>query len=380
MNACLVRKPVIALSDFDHESKPARNELLEALSRDGFCFVESGGSSEVVHALLSELSAFFGSAGAQEKLRLEAYRTGLLRGYFPPLEPDGRQLERRKERLVFGTRDNIFPAAHPLLKHTYNELYAKHIKRIADIVYMSLRAYLEETDSQCAKNFEQFCLDPFSGELEPSVLSYAMHYPPLKNPEEFLNPDQTVTISEPHVDMTTFTILPRGTTGSTKMFDESGKAIPIYDTSVPLNAILVFVGKTLERLLEGIPFRNKNGSFPFKAFRHTVRNSPEEVSKDRDVVGYFFNGNSNRRYLSVLDGEPFGSMFVDRRPSYMKELEPLSGAELTVRDRQYLTEKLFFSDTSPNSASPPITLKRFRSVDEVHDVCSIAKCAVVLPS
>jgi hypothetical protein len=289
-----------------------------------------------------------------------------LRGYFPPLEPDSRQLERRKERLVFGTQDNIFPAAHPLLKHTYHELYTNHIKRIADIVYTSLYAYLEETIARYAKNFEQFFLDPVSGELEPSVLSYAMHYPSLKNPEEFLNPDQTVTISDPHVDMTTFTILPRGTAGSTKMFDESGEIIPIYDSAVPPHAILVFVGKTLERLLEGVPFRNKNGSFPFKAFRHTVRNTPEEVLKDRDVVGYFFNGNPSRRYLAVVNGEPFGSMFVDRRPLSMKELEPLAGAELTVRDRQYLTEKLFFSDTSPNSASPPITLRRFRSVNEVH--------------
>ena len=46
----------------------------------------------------------------------------------------------------------------------------------------------------------------------------------------------------------------------------------------------------------------------------------------------------------------------------MKRLEPLAGSELTVKDRQYLTERLFFSD-SPNAASPPVTLKQFRSVN-----------------
>lgn len=147
------------------------------------------------------------------------------------------------------------------------------------------------------------------------------------------------------------------------MFDECGRIVPIYDSSTPPDAILVFVGKTLERLLEGIPFRNENGSFAFKALRHTVRNTPEEVSRDRDVIGFFFNGNLSRRYIAVANGEPFGTMFIDRRPLAMKELEPLSGAELTVRDRQYLTEQLFFSDTSPNAASPPITLKQFRKVN-----------------
>jgi hypothetical protein len=285
---------------------------------------------------------------------------GSLRGYFPPIEPDSRKLERRKERYVFGGRNNLFPAGYPLLECAYNELYTSHIRRIADVVYMSLHAYLHETDSHLAKNFQQFFLDPCSGEFEPAVLSYAMHYPPLGNPEEFLNSDRTVTISDPHVDMTTFTILPKGTSGATKMFDKSGKVIPIYDSSIPCDAILVFVGKTLERLLEGISFKNKNGSFSFRAFRHTVRNTAEEVLKDRDVVGYFFNGNLNRRYITATNAEPFGSMFIDRRPLAMKQDEPLSGAELTVKDRQYLTEQLFFSDSSPNSASPPVTLKQFR--------------------
>jgi len=351
----LTRAPVIALNDPD--------ELLQALSRDGFCFIESVDSSLVLHPLLSELSRFFRSASDQEKNELKAYRRGLLRGYFPPLEPDSRALERRKERFVFGDKDNLFPRNYPLLEHAYNELYARHIKRIADVIYASVHAYLEQTDPQWAKNFKQFFLDPTSGDFEPGVLSYAMHYPPLTNPEEFLNPDHTVTISDPHVDMTTFTILPRGTSGATKMFDKSGKIVPIYDLSIPGDAILVFLGKTLEKLLEGIPFRNRNGAFPFKAFRHTVRNTPEEVLKDRDVVGYFFNGNPGRQYLTVARAEPFGSMFVDRRPVALRQLEPLSAAQITVKDRQYLTEKLFFSDTSPNSTSPPITLEQFRRVN-----------------
>jgi hypothetical protein len=163
--------------------------------------------------------------------------------------------------------------------------------------------------------------------------------------------------------MTTFTILPRGTGGATKMFDRCGETIPIYDSSIPPDAILVFVGKTLEMLLEGIPYEGDNGLFPFRAFRHTVTNTPEEVLRDRDVVGYFFNGNVNSRYIAVASGEPFGSIFVDRRPSALKQLEPLSGTELTVKDRQYLTEKLFFSDTSPNAAAPPVTLEQFRRIN-----------------
>ncbi len=357
----LARKPIVALSDFRCATRRlAQNELLEALGREGFCFVVSDDSSQALHVLLSELSRFFGSATDQEKSGLEVFRSGFCRGYFSPLEPDSRKLERRKERYVFSDRSNLFPGNYPLLEHAYNKLYSRHIKRIADIVNTSLHAYLEETNSQWAKNFRRFFLDPHSGELEPSVLSYAMHYPPLENLEEFLNPDQTITISEPHVDMTTFTILPKGTSGATKMFDKAGEVIPIYDSSVPPDAILVFVGKTLEKLLEGIPFRNRNGSFPFMAFRHTVMNTPEEVMKGRDVVGYFFNGNLSRPYVTVANAEPFGSMFIDRRPLAMKQHEPLSGEELTVKDRQYLTEQLFFSDTSPNSASPPITLKQFR--------------------
>src|SRR6185295_18084435 len=266
-----MRKSVIALSDFSNKKKQvARNELLEALSRDGFCFVDSKESSQALHALLSELSRFFGTAGTQEKQQLKAYLNGCLRGYFPPLEPSSRKLELRKERYVFGNGNNLFPGNYPLLKHAYDKLYTKHIGCIAEIVYTSMYVYLEKTDSRLARNFQQFFINPYSGELEPSVLSYAMHYSPVKNPEEFLNPDQTVTVSDPHVDMTTFTILPRGTGGATKMFDKSGKIIPIYDSSIPPDAILVFAGKTLERLLDGIPFENKNGSFPFKAFRHTV--------------------------------------------------------------------------------------------------------------
>ena len=360
-NRSFVPKPVVALSDFGYATKRrAQSELLEALGRDGFCFVESDDSSQDLHVLLSELSRFFGSATDQEKSGLEMFRSGLCRGYFPPLEQNSRKLERRKERYVFSDRGNLFPGNYPLLEHAYDKLYSRHIKRIADIVNTSLHAYLEETNSQWAKSFRQFFLDPYSGKLEPSVLSYAMHYPPLENFDEFLNPDQTITISEPHVDITTFTILPRGTSGATKMFDKAGEVIPIYDSSVPPDAILVFVGKTLEKLLEGIPFRNRNGSFPFMAFRHTVMNTPEEVMKGRDVVGYFFNGNLSRPYITAANAEPFGSMFIDRRPLAMKQHEPLSGDELTVKDRQYLTEQLFFSDTSPNSASPRITLKQFR--------------------
>ena len=357
----VLRKIVIPLKDFG--SQFAQTRLLQALSKDGFCFIESGGSSHVLPSLLSELSSFFRSADDQEKNRLQAYRAGFLRGHFPPLEPCGRSLERRKERYVFGNKNNLFPENRPLLKHAYDELFTRHIKLIGDIVYASLHAYLEETHSPWAQAFQQFFLDPHSGEVEPGVLSYAMHYPPLNNPEEFLNPDQTVTISDPHVDMTTFTILPRGTGGATRMFDETGRTISIYDSSIPPDAILVFLGKTLERLLEGIPFKDKTGCFPFRAFRHTVRNTPEEVSKDRDVVGYFFNGNPARKYTTVANAEPFGSMFVDRRPAALKQLEPLCGTELTVKDRQYLTERLFFSETSPNSASPPITLEQFRRVN-----------------
>jgi isopenicillin N synthase-like dioxygenase len=363
-SADLGSKPVIALSDLICARKhSAQNDLLEALSREGFCFIESDDCSQLLDALLSELSSFFRSASDQEKNRLKAYLYGSLRGYLPPLDPDSPKLERRKERFVFGNNNNLYPDNYPLLAHAYDEFYTSHIKRIADVVYASLNAYLEKTDSRWAKNFQQFLVDPYSGEFEPAVLSYAMHYPPLTNPEEFLNPDQTVTTSDPHVDMTTFTILPRGTSGATRMFDRSGRIIPIYDSSTPPNAILVFVGKTLERLLEGIPFRNKNGSFPFKAFRHTVRNTLQEVLKDRDVIGFFFNGHVGRRYITVASAEPFGSMFIDRRPLAMRQLEPLSGAELTVGDRQYLTEQLFFSDTSPNAASPPITLKQFRRVN-----------------
>jgi isopenicillin N synthase-like dioxygenase len=360
-NIGLVIKTVIPLGDLsDDNRKPARNDLLEALSRDGFCFVVSDDSSHALEALLSELSRFFRSASHQEKSQLKAFLSGLLRGYLPPLAPDSPKLEERKERYVFGGRDNLFPEKYPLLKHVYNDLYEKHIRRIADSVHSNLLAHLEETNAQWARAFQQFFLDPCSDNFEPSVISYAMHYPALRNPEDFVGPDQTVTTSDPHVDMTTFTILPRGTTGATRMFDESGKAVPIYDSSIPPDAILVFAGKTLERLLENLPFQGRNGSFPFRGFRHTVKNTPEEVLKDRDVVGYFFNGNVNRRYLAAASGKEFGSMFIDRRPLPMKQLEPLPGAELTVKDRQYLTEKLFFSDTSPNSASPPITLERFR--------------------
>jgi isopenicillin N synthase-like dioxygenase len=353
-NIGLVLKTVISLGDSD------RNELLEGLSRDGFCFVVSDDSSRALEALLSELSRFFRSASDQEKSQLRAYPFGLLRGYFPPLEPDSPKLEERKERYVFGSKDNLFPEKYPLLEHLYNDFYEKHIRRIAHFVHSNLYAYLEETNAQWAKAFQQFFLDPCSGNFEPSVLSYAMHYPALKNPEDFIGPDQTVTTSDPHVDMTTITILPRGTTGATRMFDESGRTVPIYDSSIPPDAILVFVGKTLERLLENIPFQGTNGSFPFRSFRHTVKNTPEEVLKDRDVVGYFFNGNVNCRYLAAASGKEFGSMFIDRRPLRLKQLEQLSGAELTVQDRQYLTEKLFYSDTSPNAASPPITLEQFR--------------------
>jgi hypothetical protein len=190
-----------------------------------------------------------------------------------------------------------------------------------------------------------------------------MHYLALENPHEFLNADQTVTISDPHVDMSTFTVLPRGTSGATKMFDDTGRIVSIYDDSVPPDAIVVFVGKTLETLLEGIPFTSEHGTFPFRAFRHTVMNTPSEVPHDRDVVGYFFNGNAARQYIAAANAMPFGSMFIDRRPLAMKRLEPLSGAELTVKDRQYLTERLFFSDNSPNSASPPVTLHRYRNVN-----------------
>ena len=359
-----VRKTVIALNEIDGgQRQPAREELLEALSRDGFCFVESRGSSALLDALLSELSGFFGSASHQEKTYLKAYLWGCLRGYCPPLEPHSQRLERRKERYVFGNKNNLFPGNFPVLECAYNNVYSKHIQCIADVVYTSIYRYLHDIESQWAKNFRNFFLNPHSGEVEPSVLCYAMHYPRVEHSEEFANADQTVTVSEPHVDMTTFTILPRGTRGATKMFDESGKIIPIYDSSIPPDAILVFVGKTLERLLEGIPFKSRNERFPFRAFRHTVKNTIEEVSKDRDVIGFFFNGNSSRPYTTVADAKEFGSMFIDRRPSRMKQREPLSGTRLTVKDRQYLTEQLFFSDESPNSASPPVTLKQFRSVN-----------------
>ena len=361
----LVRKTVVTLRDLCcGNGQPARNELLEALSRDGCCFVESDDSSRVRQTVLSECSSFFGSASHQERSQLTVYPCGLLRGYFPPLEANSRRLERRKERLVFGDKNNLFPGSCPLLRAAYSDFYTNHIKRIADVVHSSVYEYIREIDAYWAANFQRFFLDPSSGELEPSVLAYAMHYPPLEDPEEFLDSDDTVTISEPHVDMTTFTILPRGTSGATKMFDTSGKAVPIYDSSIPPDAIVVFLGKTLERLLEDIPFQNKDARYPFKALKHTVRIAPEEVVKGRDVVGYFFNGNVERRYLTVASAEEFGSMFIDRRPVRLKQLEPLSGAELTVNDRQYLTEQLFFSDASPNSASPPVTLQQFRSVNQ----------------
>jgi len=359
-----MRTSVIALSDFsDHKKQLARNLLLESLSQDGFCFVESNGSSQDILGLLSELSNFFIAAGDREKEQLKAYRCGYLCGYFPPIEPLSRKLELRKERYVFGSGNNLYPGNYPLIRHQYCRLFQRHIQCIAEAVHTSVHSYLEEANPQWAQTFRKFFLNPHSGELEPSVLSYAMHYPPVHNPEDFLNPDQTVTVSDPHVDMTTFTILPRGIGGSTKMFDQSGKIVPIYDSSVSSDAILVFAGKTLEKLLEGIPFRNKNGSFPFRAFRHAVMNTPEEVSKHRDVVGYFFNGNPGGQYLTVADGKEFGSMFIDRRPSIMKQREPLSQATLTVKDRQYLTERLFFSETSLNSASPSITLEQFRYVN-----------------
>ena len=352
------------LTDFRSANfESAQNELLESLSREGYCFVESGGSSEVLHILLSELSKFFQSASAEEKNQLQTYRSGFLRGYFPPLDPEGGKLERRKERFVFGGENNLFPGRYPHLKQAFNQLYLRHVRPIADTVYGSLQAYLESVNPDWAKRFQQFFLNPYSGEFEPSVLTYAMHYPAVRNAEKFLNQDHTVTISDPHVDMTTFTILPRGTGGATKMFDKSGKIIPIYDTSLSHDAMLIFVGKTLENLLEGIPYRNRNGTFPFRAFRHTVMNTPEEVAKHRDVIGYFFNGNLYRRYSRVRNAEEFGSIFIDRRPSAMQRAEPLRGMELTVRDRQYLTEQLFYSDVSPNAAMPPITLKQFKNVN-----------------
>src|SRR5436190_2487863 len=304
------------LADFRGANiESARNDLLEALSRDSFCFVESGGSSESLLILLSELSRFFRSASGEEKAQLQAYRSGFLRGYFPPFEPDGGKLERRKERFVFGGDNNLFPGRYPQLKHAFNNLYVKHVRPIADAVSLSLHAYLESANADWAKRFQQFFLNPYSGEFEPSVLTYAMHYPAVSNAEKFMNGDHTVTISDPHVDMTTFTILPRGTGGVTKMFDKSGKIIPIYDDSISPDAMLIFVGKTLEKLFEGIPYRNRNGSFTFRAFRHTVMNTAEEVAKDRDVIGYFYNGNLYRRYSCVRSAEEFGSIFIDRRPS-----------------------------------------------------------------
>src|SRR5262245_36237432 len=89
-----VRRTVIALSDLDEgQRQPAREELLGALSRDGFCFIESRGSSALLHALMSELSDFFGSASPEEKTHLKGYLWGFLRGYCPPLEPGSRRLE-----------------------------------------------------------------------------------------------------------------------------------------------------------------------------------------------------------------------------------------------------------------------------------------------
>jgi isopenicillin N synthase-like dioxygenase len=359
-----MRKRILNLKDFSSsESRSARHGLLTALSRDGCCLIESDGSSHALAGLLSELSKFFRSACHQDKSYLSLYRHGILRGYFPPLDPASRKLELRKERYVFGKDGNVFPGNQPLLKHAYHALFANHVQPIADVVYESLAGYLEETRHDWAVNFRRFFLNPYSGELEPSVLGYAMHYLSLEDPHEFLNPDQTVTISDPHVDMSTFTVLPRGTIGGTKTFDSTGRIVSIYDGSVPPDAIVVFVGKILEKLLEGIPFTSAHGTCHFRAFRHAVMNTPAEARHDRDVVGYFFNGNVARQYIAVANARQFGSMFIDRRPLAMKQLEPLSGAELTVKDRQYLTERLFFSADSPNSASPPVTLQQFRSVN-----------------
>ena len=117
------------------QGRSAKRGLLEALSRDGFCFIESDGSAHVLGGLLSELSRFFSSADHQEKGYLKAYRHGILRGYFPPVDPASRTLELRKERYVFGNHSNLFPGNHPLLKYAYDTLFANHVKAIADVVY-----------------------------------------------------------------------------------------------------------------------------------------------------------------------------------------------------------------------------------------------------
>ena len=155
-----------------------------------------------------------------------------------------------------------------------------------------------------------------------------MHYPSLENPDEFLNPDQTVTISDPHVDMSTFTILPRGTSGATKMFDEAGSIVAIYDSSIPPDAIVVFVGKTLERLLRGIPFASEHGTCHFRAFRHMVMNTPAgSAERSGCSWGTFSTAMWLRGSLAVANATRFGSMFIDRRPPAMKRLEPLAGSD-----------------------------------------------------
>src|SRR5215831_12333983 len=114
----------IALEELScRDNAPAHHEVLEALSRDGFCFVQSDNSSSVIESLLSELSRFFRTASDREKAASGAYLRGLLRGYFPPLDPESLKLERRKERYVFGGEDNLFPENYPRLKQAYEELY-----------------------------------------------------------------------------------------------------------------------------------------------------------------------------------------------------------------------------------------------------------------
>ena len=290
-------KHIVSLKDLQSSgsrSASAKSELMHALHSDGFVFVLSKGAGSAAEKLITEQQNFFRNATNTEKAKLNLVRYGLLRGYAPPIEPESLSLDQRKERYLYGTGHvpNIFPTRFPHLKQAYVDLYTTHVSRIVHAVVENIADSIGLENRPAGERFRRFFESKTSKRLDPAIIAYSMHYGPLTTEREDCSGDNAVfEISPPHLDMSAITILPRGTSCRTLgVKPDNNLTEPVYDRSIPDDALLVFNGFTLQKLCEGLTLRRIDATSQrplFLAFKHAVIINKHQAMKDRDTIGFF---------------------------------------------------------------------------------------------
>jgi len=257
----------------------------------------------------------------------------------------------------------------PHLKQAYVDLYTTHVSRIIHAVVENIADSIGLENRPAGERFRRFFESKTSKRLDPAIIAYSMHYGPLTTEKEDCSGDNAVfEISPPHLDMSAITILPRGTScGTLGVKPDNSLTEVIYDRSIPDDALLVFNGFTIQKLCEGLTLRKIDATSQrplFSAFKHAVIINKHQAMKDRDTIGFFVNGERNSPYRSAFNERDFSSVFLDRRSETLKASDPLP-KPMTVETRQYLTERLFHSEQSPNAARPPITWPEFSRNNEL---------------